>query len=61
MSDEKKPSRTYSIRIPGVLAVVWAAGIVLAKGFWSTLAAVLVPPWGWYLCAEYVLHRLGGV
>jgi hypothetical protein len=33
----------------------WVAGWVLAKGFWSTLAAVFVPPWGWYLIAERLI------
>lgn len=43
-----------------LLAVVfWIAGIVLAKGFWSTLCAALLPPWAWYLVAELAMHRWG--
>lgn len=32
--------------------IAWIAGIILAKGFWSTLFAVILPPWGWYLIVE---------
>lgn len=34
---------------------LWMAGVVLAHGFWSTLFAVLLPPWGWYLTREAAL------
>lgn len=33
----------------------WFAGMVLAKGFWSTTAAVCFPPWAWYLTAEFAI------
>lgn len=42
-----------------VLASLWVFGIVLAKGFWSTVAAILCPPWGWYLVAEAILNGIG--
>lgn len=32
-----------------ILGVLWLVGIVLAGGFWSTLAAVFVPPCAWYI------------
>lgn len=35
-----------------LLGVSWLAGIVLANGFWSTAAAVCVPPYAWYLVVE---------
>lgn len=35
-----------------LLGVLWLAGIVLAKGFWSTAAAVCIPPYAWYLVVE---------
>lgn len=38
--------------------VVWVMGWVLAKGFWSTVAAVLFPPWAWYLTAEFFISKL---
>lgn len=40
---------------------LWVAGWVLAHGFWSTLFAVFLPPWGWYLVAERVMHAWGWV
>lgn len=42
-----------------VIAFAWVAGLVLAKGFWSTLLAILVPPWGWYLIVERLLKMWG--
>lgn len=33
----------------------WAAGIALAKGFWSTVAAVFLPPYGWVLLAQQLM------
>lgn len=41
------------------LLVCWVLGIVIAKGFWSTLIAIFIPLWAWYLIAEVVL--IGGV
>ncbi len=38
-----------------VLIILWITGIVLAKGFWSTLLAVVVAPWAWYISIEYVM------
>jgi hypothetical protein len=35
-----------------IFIVWWFMGIVLAKGFWSTLFAVVVPFWSFYLVAE---------
>ena len=40
-------------------AGVWIAGIILAKGFWSTLAAVFLPLWDIYLVVDKVLHATG--
>lgn len=34
-------------------------GIVLAKGFWSTLVAVIAVPWAWYLAIEHVMKLNG--
>lgn len=33
---------------------VWIAGLVIAKGFWSTLFAI-IPFYGWYLVVEKLL------
>lgn len=37
------------------LILVWIAGVVLAKGFWSTVFAFLLPFWAWYLVVERVI------
>ena len=44
-----------------VLVIPWLAGVVLAKGFWSTSAAVFVPPYAWYLVIERVMVMAGMV
>lgn len=33
---------------------VWIAGLVIAKGFWETLFAI-IPFYGWYLVVEKIL------
>jgi hypothetical protein len=38
-----------------IMVVFWVFGIVLAKGFWSTTIAIIIPLWGWYLVAETIL------
>lgn len=35
-----------------VLFTAWVCSIILAKGFWSTLFAVCIPFWAWYLTIE---------
>ena len=40
----------------GVL--LWMAGLVLAKGFWSALFALAIPPWAWYLVVERAMQLL---
>lgn len=42
-----------------VAFAVWVAGIVIAKGFWSTFFAVIVPLWAWYLVIEKLLYHYG--
>ena len=44
-----------------LLGVPWLAGIVLAKGFWSTSAAVCVPPYAWYLVVERGMTMAGWI
>ena len=41
--------------------VFWVVGAVLAKGAWSTAAAILFPPWGWYLIAEKAMTLAGWI
>jgi len=42
-----------------LIAISWLAGIVLAKGFWSTAAAICVPPYAWYLTVERGIVLIG--
>lgn len=39
--------------------VVWIAGCVLAKGFWSTTLCIFFFPWSWYLVIEKVMQSWG--
>jgi len=42
-----------------VLAVLaWLAGSVIATGWWK-LAAVVFPPYAWYLVVERLMQALG--
>jgi hypothetical protein len=44
----------------GVISTfMWVAGIVLAKGFWWTTFAVLVPLYGWIKVVQLVLAHFG--
>lgn len=44
--------------IGGVIVLFWwFAGIAVAKGFWSTAAAICLPPWALYLVAEKIVER----
>lgn len=38
-----------------LVCLPWLAGIVLAHGFVSTVAAVCVPPYAWYLVVERMM------
>ena len=40
-----------------ILVLLWLLGIVLAKGFWSTFFAVVLPIWGWYLVVEAIATK----
>ena len=42
-----------------LVMLMWTAGVVLAKGFWSTVAAIFIWPWGWYLVIEFLLKTNG--
>jgi hypothetical protein len=39
--------------------IIWIAGIVIAKGFWSTFFGIFFPPWAWYLVIEKLLRHFG--
>ena len=50
-----QPKSVWSL----VFFIGWVAGVVIAKGFWSTLFAVLLFPWSWYILIEKVLIANG--
>lgn len=36
----------------------WLLGIVIAKGFFSTIISILFPPYSWYLVVEHYFFIL---
>ena len=42
-----------------VIIIPWLFGIVLAKGAWSTIFSVIMPPYAWYLLVEKISMFLG--
>lgn len=55
----KNSYSTGSSIVDLVVVAAWIAGIVIAKGFWSTLAAIAIPPWALYLVIELAMTRAG--
>lgn len=43
------------------LLIFWFAGIVIAKGFWSTFFAIIVPFWAYYLTIEMLIIKFIGL
>jgi hypothetical protein len=37
--------------------IFWIAVIVLAKGFWSTFFAVIIPFYSWYIVIEHIIIK----
>jgi len=42
-----------------LFVTAWIAGIVIAKGVWSTLCAIFIPFWAWYLFIEKIMQATG--
>ncbi len=42
-----------------LILVWWFGGMAVANGFWSTLLAIVMPPWAMYLVVERVFNMLG--
>lgn len=42
-----------------IIVAAWVSGVVLANGFWSTLFAITIPFWSFYLVAEKILQAFG--
>lgn len=49
------------LALRGLGVAIWLGGAVLAHGFWSTLFALIFPPWGLYLIVERLMHAAGWV
>jgi len=44
-----------------ILLVSWIAGIVIAKGFWSTFFSIVFTPWAYYLVVEHILKLMNWI
>lgn len=42
------------------VVVTWIMGMIIAKGFWSSLFSYICPPWAWYLLIERAMLLLLG-
>lgn len=42
-----------------ILGVSWLGGLVLAVGFWQTLATIFCPCYAWYLVLEKIMIMNG--
>lgn len=42
-------------------ALVWVAGVILAKGFWWTLASVFLPVVAYFIVVQKALQAAGWV
>jgi hypothetical protein len=47
----------------GAALLFWLMGVLVAKGFWSTIGAMYFAWYAWYLCLESVfkLIKAGGL
>ena len=52
-------SRFVELLATTIIALSWLAGIVLAKGAISTIAAIFIPPYAWYLVVERAMFMAG--
>ena len=41
--------------------LLWIAGIILAKGFWSTFFAIFFPLWAWIVVVYNILLNMGWI
>ena len=63
-SDVKKVIKRYNIiNIPFglIMGILWGMGIIVAKGFWATLAAFFIPFIGPAISVMWLLEKFAGV
>lgn len=41
------------------LILLWLAGVVVAEGAASIIAAIIFPPWAWYIFIKLALTNIG--
>jgi hypothetical protein len=41
------------------ILLTWLFGVVIAKGFWSTFFAAIIPFYAWYLVVEHFAKYFG--
>jgi len=44
-----------------IMGILWGMGIIVAKGFWATLAAVFIPFIGPAISVMWLLEKFAGV
>lgn len=62
--DVKKVIKRYNIiNIPFglIFGILWGMGVIVAKGFWATLAAFLIPFIGPAISVMWLLEKFAGV
>ena len=42
-----------------LVVLLWIAGVILAKGFWSTFFAIFFIPWAWIVVVYNILLNMG--
>lgn len=59
--DDDEKHMVSATTIMFIIMIFWIAGVVLAKGAWSTIFACFIPFYAWYLVAEKIMQSLGWV
>ncbi len=44
-----------------IFGSAWLAGIVLATGFWGTMASIFIPFYAWYLVIKLAMQIAGWI
>lgn len=48
--------------VAAVVAIIpWLVGVVISKGMWSTLFAICIPLYAWYLAVEKIMQLKGWI
>ena len=55
--EKRKRKKEMKNLVGGLFTIMWILGVVIAKGFWSTLFAIIIPFWSWYLTVEFIFFK----